>query len=52
MTYSRKLIGLALSLQAINKASAREKFIRHVYPGTPRLGWTRRPLMAALQRMA
>ena len=34
MTYRRKLIGLALSLQAINKASAREKSIRHVCPGT------------------
>ena len=34
MTYCRKLIEVALPLEAINKASAREKSIRHGHPGT------------------
>jgi putative DNA methylase len=32
---------------AINKASAREKSLRHGHPSTLHLWWTRRPLAAA-----
>jgi adenine-specific DNA methylase len=32
MTYRKKLIEVALPLDAINKASAREKSIRHGHP--------------------
>jgi len=32
VTYRRKLIEVALPLEAINVASAREKSIRHLYP--------------------
>ena len=31
-SYPRKLIGVALPLEAINKASAREKSVRHGQP--------------------
>ncbi|MBK7674925.1 MAG: DUF1156 domain-containing protein [Candidatus Accumulibacter sp.] len=34
MTYTKKLIEVALPLEAINIASAREKSIRHGHPGT------------------
>jgi putative DNA methylase len=48
MTKSRKkLIEVALPLEAINKASAREKSIRHGHPSTLHLWWARRPLAAA-----
>ncbi len=43
----RKLIEVALPLEAINAASAREKSIRHGHPSTLHLWWARRPLAAA-----
>ena len=43
----RKLIEVALPLDAINTASAREKSIRHGHPSTLHLWWARRPLAAA-----
>jgi putative DNA methylase len=43
----RKLIEVALPLDAINKACAREKSIRHGHPSTLHLWWARRPLAAA-----
>jgi putative DNA methylase len=42
----RKLIEVALPLDAINKAAAREKSIRHGHPSTLHLWWARRPLAA------
>ena len=42
----RKLIEVAIPLQAINVASAREKSIRHGHPSTLHLWWARRPLAA------
>ncbi|MFH1952310.1 MAG: DUF1156 domain-containing protein [Pseudomonadota bacterium] len=47
MTYRKKLIEVALPLDAINKASVREKSIRHGHPSTLHLWWARRPLAAA-----
>ena len=47
MPFPRKLIEVALPLEAINKASAREKSIRHGHPSTLHLWWARRPLAAA-----
>lgn len=47
MEYKKKLIEVALPLEAINKASAREKSIRHGHPSTLHLWWARRPLAAA-----
>jgi putative DNA methylase len=47
MTTRKKLIEVALPLEAINKASAREKSIRHGHPSTLHLWWARRPLAAA-----
>ncbi|MCB9452416.1 MAG: DUF1156 domain-containing protein [Anaerolineaceae bacterium] len=47
MTYRKKLIEVALPLEAINEASAREKSIRHGHPSTLHLWWARRPLAAA-----
>ncbi len=47
MTYRKKLIEVALPLDAINTASAREKSIRHGHPSTLHLWWARRPLAAA-----
>jgi len=47
MTSRKKLIEVALPLEAINKASAREKSIRHGHPSTLHLWWARRPLAAA-----
>ena len=44
---SKKLIEVALPLEAINIASAREKSIRHGHPSTLHLWWARRPLAAA-----
>lgn len=43
----KKLIEVALPLDAINKASAREKSIRHGHPSTLHLWWARRPLATA-----
>src|SRR5690348_8850918 len=45
--YRKKLIEVALPLEAINLASAREKSIRHGHPGALHLWWARRPLAAA-----
>ena len=47
MIYKKKLIEVALPLDAINVASAREKSIRHGHPSTLHLWWARRPLAAA-----
>jgi len=47
MTHKKKLIEVALPLEAINVASAREKSIRHGHPSTLHLWWARRPLAAA-----
>lgn len=51
MTYPikspRKLIEVALPLDDINIASAREKSIRHGHPSTLHLWWARRPLATA-----
>ncbi|WP_420619652.1 DUF1156 domain-containing protein [Candidatus Poriferisocius sp.] len=44
--FRRKLIEVALPLDAINAASAREKSIRHGHPSTLHLWWARRPLAA------
>ena len=44
--YRKKLIEVALPLEAINRASAREKSIRHGHPSTLHLWWARRPLAA------
>src|SRR5688572_18766810 len=41
-----KLIEVALPLDAINAAAAREKSIRHGHPNTLHLWWARRPLAA------
>src|ERR1700742_3423695 len=43
----RKLIEVALPLEAINRESAREKSIRYGHPSTLHLWWARRPLAAA-----
>ena len=43
----KKLIEVAIPLEAINAASAREKSIRHGHPSTLHLWWARRPLAAA-----
>jgi putative DNA methylase len=40
----KKLIEVALPLEAINAESAREKSIRHGHPSTLHLWWARRPL--------
>src|SRR5947199_209328 len=45
--YKKKLIEVALPLEAINKASAREKSIRHGHPSTLHPWRARRPLAAA-----
>jgi putative DNA methylase len=47
MEYKKKLIEVALPLEAINVESAREKSIRHGHPSTLHLWWARRPLAAA-----
>lgn len=43
----KKLIEVALPLEEINAACAREKSIRHGHPGTLHLWWAPRPLAAA-----
>lgn len=45
-TVRRKLIEVALPLEAINRESAREKSIRHGHPSTMHPWWARRPLAA------
>lgn len=45
--YKEKLIEVALPLDDINAASAREKSIRHGHPSTLHLWWARRPLATA-----
>ena len=40
----KKLIEVALPLEAINTASAREKSIKHGHPSTLHLWWSRKPL--------
>jgi len=47
MSQIKKLIEVALPLEAINTESAREKSIRHGHPSTLHLWWARRPLAAA-----
>ena len=47
MSKIKKLIEVALPLDAINAASAREKSIRHGHPSTLHLWWARRPLATA-----
>jgi len=47
MKATKKLIEVALPLDAINRASVREKSIRHGHPSTLHLWWARRPLAAA-----
>ena len=47
MKLRKKLIEVALPLEAINAASAREKSIRHGHPSMLHLWWARRPLAAA-----
>ncbi len=42
----KKLIEVALPLEAINREVAREKSIRHGHPSTLHLWWARRPLAA------
>ena len=44
--YKKKLIEVAIPLEAINVACAREKSIRHGHPSTLHLWWARRPLAA------
>src|SRR5260370_10592904 len=46
MKLRKKLIEVALPLEAINKESAREKSIRQGHPSTLHLWWARRPLAA------
>ena len=43
----KKLIEVALPLEAINKESAREKSIRHGHPSTLHLWWSRKPTATA-----
>lgn len=44
---NKKLIEVAIPLEAINKESSREKSIRHGHPSTLHLWWARRPLATA-----
>lgn len=45
-SYKKKLIEIAIPLEAINAAAVREKSIRHGHPSTLHLWWARRPLAA------
>lgn len=47
MAYRKKLIEVALPLEAINAESAREKSIRHGHPSTLHLWWSRKPTATA-----
>jgi putative DNA methylase len=46
VSVKKKLIEVALPLEAINREAAREKSIRHGHPSTLHLWWARRPLAA------
>src|SRR2546427_9579830 len=46
-TYRKKLIEVALPLEAINKASVRESFIYRGNPSAVHKWWAQRPLAAA-----
>jgi Protein of unknown function (DUF1156) len=46
VTYRKKLIEVALPLEAVNAASAREKSIRHGHASILHLWWARRPVAA------
>lgn len=46
MNQKKKLIEVALPLEAINREAVREKSIRHGHPSTLHLWWARRPLAA------
>jgi len=43
----KKLIEVAIPLEAISAASSREKSIRHGHPSTMHLWWSRKPLATA-----
>lgn len=45
--YKKKLIEVALPLEAISHYAAKEKSIRHGHPSTLHLWWSRKPLAAA-----
>ena len=47
MTVRKKLIEVALPLEAINRASIREKSIRHGHPSNLHRWWARRPFASA-----
>jgi putative DNA methylase len=47
MEQKKKLIEVALPLEAINAESAREKSIRHGHPSTLHLWWSRKPTATA-----
>ncbi|STO36146.1 Protein of uncharacterised function (DUF1156) [[Flavobacterium] thermophilum] len=47
LEFKKKLIEVALPLDAINKASSREKSIRHGHPSTIHLWWSRKPLASS-----
>lgn len=47
MTLKKKLIEVAIPLEAINKESSREKSIRHGHPSTLHLWWSRKPLASS-----
>jgi len=47
MAEIKKLIEVAIPLDDINAASAREKSIRHGHPSTLHLWWSRKPLATA-----
>ncbi|MDD6180987.1 MAG: DUF1156 domain-containing protein [Desulfovibrionaceae bacterium] len=47
MAQCKKLIEVALPLEAINAESAREKSIRHGHPSTLHLWWSRKPTATA-----
>ena len=44
MSYRKKLIEVALPLDAISNASVREKSLRYGHPSTLHLWWSRKPL--------
>ena len=46
-TKTKKLIEVAMPLDVVNEASAREKSIRHGHPSTLHLWWARRPSATA-----
>ncbi len=47
VNHHRKLIEVALPLNAISEASVREKSIRHGHPSTLHLWWSRKPLASS-----